>query len=150
MRFVVIDRDLALGANAILIALDEVQADRALEILAGEVHLEVMIVLTRPNVELRLVLLVGYAKTNLGPKHHLRGVHEVEHDVFKVGNERLLVDFVEEYPVISGHLDADVAFDEVQLAPHLLELVVLLPLATIFVTVVTFLLDVIALLEEKD
>jgi len=80
-----------------------------------------------PNAEVWLVDLEGDAESHSGSEQHLGALHEVEHHVFKPGQEGFIVDDVEVNELVRGDLDPDVSSDERQLSSHFLELMVLYP-----------------------
>lgn len=139
----VCDDNFILQSHNIGIAVVEVRADGALPIAVIYCDLEVVVVLPRVDHEARLVLPISNAKAPRWPKHHLGSPHEVEHDVFKLGHECLLVDDVEVYLVFTDNLNPDVSLDEVDLPARIGELVVLVPVG-LLATLVEL------LLEEQD
>ena len=48
------------------------------------------------HFEIFLVHLVGDAISNPAPEHHLIAIHEVEHNILKLGHESFWVDEIEE------------------------------------------------------
>jgi hypothetical protein len=80
-----------------------------------------------PDIEVLLVLLVSNCEANLRPYKHLRAAHEIVHDCFELGKQRLPVNDIKENALISRHLDADVAFAD--LTTVVIQLVVVGPLA---------------------
>lgn len=71
MFVVFIHRQLVVVPDDVLVALDQVKADGTLEVLGGQLDLEVVEILARPNLKIRLVLLERHAETDLRAKHHL-------------------------------------------------------------------------------
>jgi hypothetical protein len=88
-----------------------------------------MPVLSGVYLESWLISFIRNTVSYSGAKHHLGALHEIEHHVFKSWYERLLVDQIEVHLVISRNLDPYIAADEIDLATHLLELVILGPVA---------------------
>jgi hypothetical protein len=81
----------------------------------------------------RLTSLVGECVENLLANHHHGAVHEVPHARFKSGHQCFLVNKVKVDILICDNLEPDVAFDEVDLASHIVDAVVLLPEACFIV-----------------
>lgn len=94
-----------------------------------------------PDIDLESGL-IGLERDSVsysGAEHHLGALHKVVHTIFQSWHESFLVDQIEINSLIRGHLDPDVTFDKIDLASHLLKVVVLLPKASFFVN-----------FEEKD
>lgn len=92
---------------------DQLKALGPLKILVDHRYLEVMLILAPINCKAPLIGLVSDAVADFGPKHHLVAVHVVSHYVLELGPQCYLVDQVEGYLVIRGHLDSNIAFDVV-------------------------------------
>ena len=114
-------------------AIVKVEADSSFQVVFGLLDLKVVVIFSCPHVEDRLILLESDGETDLGAKHHLRAVHEVEHDIFKFGHQSLLVDQVEVNLLVGGDLDAHVALDEIKLASNLLKFGILFPFTRLFI-----------------
>ena len=86
-----------------------------------------MLELSPMDVKTLLVGLVRDSVFDLGPKHHLRAVHEVVHHVFKLRHQRLPINDVEVDLGISGNLDSNVTLNVIN-EPAKINLVVKHPL----------------------
>ena len=111
----------------------KIDSNCTLLILSRQSYFEVMVVLPGIDLESWLVSFVSNTVSYSGAEHHLGALHEVEHHVFKSGFECLFVDQVEVDLVISRNLDPNIAADKIDLATHLLKLVILGPVAGFFV-----------------
>ena len=75
-----------------------------------------MIILSLIDVKTGLFLFIGYAKSNLGPEHHLGALHIIKDGVFEHGLKTLWIDEVEINFLVGNDLESFVALDVVQLA----------------------------------
>lgn len=135
----VVDSDSGLLTHDVGVHRSKIGSSGTLVVVLSDAHLEVVVELSGVDLESRLVSLVGDTVSNLGAEHHLGALHEVVHDVLEPGHASLLVDHVEVDLLVCHDLDSNVASNEVDLAPHVVELVVLLPQASLWVD-----------LEEED
>ena len=92
-----------------------------------------MKVLPCVDLEAWLICFVGNTIADSGTKHHLGALHEVVHHVFKSWLKRLLIDEIEINFLIGCDLYSHVSANEIDLTSHLLELVILLPVACFFI-----------------
>ena len=74
-----------------------------------------------------LTCLVANQKPHKFTNHHHGAVHKVVHHIFTGRHECLLVDQEEVNLIICDNLEPDITFDEVNLSPHVLDLMILLP-----------------------
>ena len=88
-----------------------------------------MEIFTGVYLESRLVRFEGNSIPYKSTKHHLRAVHEVEHNILKLGHEGLFIDQVKVNFSVCGYLDPFVTSNEIDLSPHVFKPVVFLPLA---------------------
>ena len=70
-----------------------------------------MLIFTSMDREIRTVDSIRYRKHGALPKHHLVAVQVIIHTIFKLWNERLLIDKVEVYIIFGGQLESCVSFD---------------------------------------
>lgn len=62
MQLIAINGQLTVVTYYVLVALDQVQADSSLEILTGKVDFEIVVVLSRPDVEAGIILFKRHAE----------------------------------------------------------------------------------------
>lgn len=134
---------LVLQSNYVRVAVVQVGADGALPVLVIQLDLEVVVVLSRVDHEARLVLPISNSEFLGWSEHHLRGSHEINHHVFKLGHQSLLINDVEVNPVFANNLNSNISLDEVDLAARVRQLVIQVPVWLLPALV-------IFLFEEKD
>jgi hypothetical protein len=86
-----------------------------------------MEILPHVDLESGLVGLERNTVSYSGAKHHLGALHKVIHTILKSWHECLLVDQIEIDSVVRSNLDPNVTFDEIDLASHFLETMILFP-----------------------
>ena len=85
-----------------------------------------MMVLSLVDIQAFLFLFEGYAKSNLGSKHHLCALHEIIDGVFEHRLESVWINEIEINFIVGYDLESFVALDVVQLTFEV-ELCVLFP-----------------------
>lgn len=133
-RLSVMDSDALLARHDVLAGLTaNAGAYSTLIVLIVQQHAEVVLVLGHVDGEAWLVLLVTDTVAHPWAEHERRALHEVVHDVLGLWLERLLVDDVEVYFLVRGHLHPSVAIGVRYLPAHVLESVVPLPFISFMV-----------------
>jgi len=127
----VINSNLGLLSHDIRFHVGKITSYRSLIVLGRNGNFEVVEILSRVNLEPRLVCFKGNSVEYSSTEHHLRARHKVIHAILKSWKKGFLVDYVEENSLISSHLDSNIASDEVNLSSHFLESVILLPEASL-------------------
>jgi len=129
----VINTNLSFISHNILIHWWKVCSFGSFEVLPSNCNFKIMEILSSEDLKVWLSCLVWNAISNFWSKHKLRTLHEIVHHIFQRWFQSFFVNEIEIYFLVCGYLDSNITFDVVNLSSHVIEGVVIHPMASFFI-----------------
>ena len=102
-------------------------AESSFQICSTDRHFEVVSISATINVETPLIGLVADTIFDFGAEHQLVASHIIVHNIIQISNTFLTINPVKVNLLVSGDLEAHVAFDVEDQSSHVFDDVILLP-----------------------